>query len=109
MQNFSLPIGTGLQNNKYTLIKVLGQGGFGITYLAENKLMGKVVVKELFLYNYCERLPNQPTLQARISQDEFEAFKDKFLEEARTLVKFKNIEGVVMVFDFLKKTIPSIL
>lgn len=103
MQNFSLPIGTGLQNNKYTLIKVLGQGGFGITYLAENKLMGKVVVKELFLYNYCERLPNQPTLQARISQDEFESFKDKFLEEARTLVKFKNIEGVVMVFDFFEE------
>lgn len=36
-----------LQGGKYIIKKVLGQGGFGITYLAENIMLeGKVSIKE---------------------------------------------------------------
>lgn len=39
-----------LQGGKYRIIKKLGQGGFGITYLAENTLLeGKVAIKEFSL------------------------------------------------------------
>lgn len=39
--------GSELQSGKYRIIRVLGQGGFGITYLAENTMLGKqVAIKE---------------------------------------------------------------
>ena len=34
----NLPAGKSLQNGKYKIIKVLGQGGYGITYLASTKI-----------------------------------------------------------------------
>ena len=41
-----------LQNGKFAILKVLGQGGFGITYEAFNTKLGKrVAIKELFLDN----------------------------------------------------------
>ena len=41
--------GTTLQSGKYKIISMLGRGGFGITYLAENTMLdGKVAIKEFF-------------------------------------------------------------
>lgn len=43
----TLQQGTILQGGKYIIKKVLGQGGFGITFLAENTMLeGKVAIKE---------------------------------------------------------------
>jgi hypothetical protein len=51
-----LPCNTQLQNGKYTIERILGQGGFGITYLATHNMFGKkVAIKELFLKDFCER------------------------------------------------------
>ena len=51
-----LPAGAALQGGKYRILKVLGQGGFGITYLAEQTGLGmKVAVKEFFLKGSCQR------------------------------------------------------
>lgn len=100
-----LQIGTRLQNGKYTIENVLGQGGFGITYLAEHSLFGKVALKELYLNHntqmYCTRqgdnvLPKFETVQ-------FEQFKAKFLDEAKTLVRFKNTKGIVKVLDYFEE------
>lgn len=55
-----LRVGTILQNGKYTIVKSLGQGSFGITYLATTKLtmtgklgqmdtMVNVAIKEFFM------------------------------------------------------------
>ena len=45
-----------LQGGKYKVIKSLGQGGFGITYLAEQTNLGrKVCIKEFFMKEYGER------------------------------------------------------
>ena len=44
-----LKIGATLQNGKYRIEHVLGQGGFGITYLATQTTLGcKVAIKEFF-------------------------------------------------------------
>lgn len=45
-----------LQDGKYKILKSLGQGGFGITYLAEQTNLGrKVCIKEFFMKEYGER------------------------------------------------------
>ena len=45
-----------LQRGRYKIIKTLGQGGFGITYLAfQSGLECEVAVKEFFMKDFCER------------------------------------------------------
>ena len=51
-----LRAGNSLQNGKYRILSVLGQGGFGITYLAEQTGLGmRVAIKEFFLKGSCTR------------------------------------------------------
>ncbi len=51
-----LQSGTYLQGDKYRIIKTLGNGGFGITYLAEHELAGRnVCIKEFFPKEYYNR------------------------------------------------------
>ena len=50
-----LPVGTILQN-QYLIGRVLGQGGFGITYEALDCSTGRhVAIKELFIKEICNR------------------------------------------------------
>lgn len=97
--------GTRLQNGKYTIENVLGQGGFGITYLAEHTLFGKVAVKELYLNHntqmYCTRQGDN--VLPKFETEQFEQFKVKFLDEAKTLVRFKNTKGIVKVLDYFEE------
>ena len=54
MQN--LQANATLQGGKYKIISTLGQGGFGITYLAEQTMLErKVAIKEFFMKELCER------------------------------------------------------
>lgn len=97
--------GTRLQNGKYTIENVLGQGGFGITYLAEHSLFGKVALKELYLNHntqmYCTR--QGENVLPKFETGQFEQFKVKFLDEAKTLVRFKNTKGIVKVLDYFEE------
>lgn len=97
--------GTRLQNGKYTIENVLGQGGFGITYLAEHSLFGKVALKELYLNHttqmYCTRQGDN--VLPKFEAGQFEQFKAKFLDEAKTLVRFKNTKGIVKVLDYFEE------
>lgn len=97
--------GTRLQSGKYMIENVLGQGGFGITYLAEHSLFGKVALKELYLNHntqmYCTRQGD--LVLPKFENGQFEQFKTKFLDEAKTLVRFKNTKGIVKVLDYFEE------
>jgi WD40 repeat protein/predicted Ser/Thr protein kinase len=99
--SLSLPLGTKLFGGKYSVGKVLGQGGFGITYMgADNLLSRPVAIKELFPEG-CQR--NGTTVQpTRIPPSDFSSMKQKFLDEARLLASL-NHPGIVKVYDFFEE------
>ncbi|MEM4723487.1 MAG: serine/threonine-protein kinase [Candidatus Hadarchaeum sp.] len=97
----TLPLGTKLQNGRYTIGKVLGQGGFGITYLGgDTRLSRPVAIKEFFPEG-CQRNGTmvQPT---RITPSDFTKMRERFLEEARLLARL-NHPGIVKVYDFFEE------
>ena len=93
-----------LQGGRYRIVRMLGSGGFGITYLGtQTGLERNIVIKEFFMTDYCLRdeysnLLTVPT----VSNVEFvERFKDKFLKEARHIAQLKhpNIVNIIDVFE----------
>ena len=91
-------------NGRYIIGRVLGQGGFGITYLAwDTKLEAKVAVKEFMPGELATRVDG--TTVSVLAESKTEAFTygaERFQEEARTLAKFMgqpNIAGVTDYFD----------
>lgn len=102
-----LPPGALLQNGKYAITQLLGQGGFGITYLAKHLVFGDVAIKELFL-NSSPTQCSRDTISGRLviphfDRAAFETFKQRFLSEARTLYNLRNIKGVVKVLDIFEE------
>lgn len=94
-----LKSGTLLQGGKYKIEKVLGQGGFGITYLAIQSGLGrKVAIKEFFLKEICGRDESTYSVMTHVDPATMGRFKTKFLKEARTLMSF-NHPNIVHVYD----------
>ena len=99
----ALRAGTVLKG-RYVIGRVLGQGGFGITYLAwDQSLEAKVAVKEYMPGEMAVRIGGlgvQPRSAAR--REDFAYGKERFQEEARILARFMgqpNIAGVTDYFD----------
>ncbi len=89
-------------NGRYTVGRVLGSGGFGITYLAwDHVLEQKVAIKEYLPGEFAARVQGSSDVSV-FSGDRAEQFQDglsKFLDEAKRLAKFQNEPGIVRVFD----------
>ena len=93
-----------LKNGEYRIIRTLGQGGFGITYLAEQKRLNRsVVLKEFFMSDYCAREHDtlRVTLGTDSSREMIEHFRDKFVKEACNIAALDhpNIVRVIDVFE----------
>lgn len=89
--------------NRYLIGKALGEGGFGITYLAWDLQQGiKVAIKEYFPSGYVNRIAssNQVIINSKQNQAASNRGLKRFVEEARALAKIKNLAGVVNVRDF---------
>ena len=90
-------------NGCYLIGRALGQGGFGITYLAwDLNLDRKLAIKEYFPRDLCVRSRDESTVQA-VSQNVRDSYKDglsKFLDEGKTLARFQDNPGIVPVLTF---------
>ena len=91
-------------NDRYIVGRVLGQGGFGITYLAfDTQLQAKMAIKEYMPGEMAARVEGRTvSVMAGTRADDFAYGAERFREEARTLAKFighPNIAGVSSCFD----------
>ena len=88
-----LPEGTVLDGH-FLLGKVLGRGGFGITYLGYDiNLQKKVAIKEFFPRGFCIRASQTYNVKSTAADDDSTIFSngvDAFLKEARTLARFSS-------------------
>jgi len=90
-------------NDRYLIAKTLGEGGFGITYLAwdlSNKI--KVAVKEYYPSGYVNRVPKTYSVIINSKQNQLASNRalKRFIDEAEVLAKLKNLPGIVSVKDF---------
>jgi serine/threonine protein kinase len=99
----ALPVGTRLAED-YRIDRVLGAGGFGITYLAEETpLARQVTIKEYFPVDFAVRDTNQAA-QPRSGDvtGDYQWGLDRFLDEARTLARFDH-PNIVRVYRFFRE------
>lgn len=93
-----------LLDNKYIVGNVLGEGGFGITYIGRDITLDmRVAIKEYYPMGIVNRNHTQSTIvatNAGVPKAIFERGKDCFLQEARILAKFANRPGIVGVLSF---------
>ena len=90
-------------NGRYIIGRVLGQGGFGITYLAwDESLKARVAVKEYMPNDMAARVGTTVSVAMKSRAEDFTYGLERFKEEAQTLAKFMgqpNIAGVTDYFD----------
>jgi serine/threonine-protein kinase len=102
-------------NQRYEILAPIGQGGFGITYKALDRIANELVcIKELFISGNSARDASCTVSTQPIGDVDFNYLKRRFLEEAQTLEKLKHAHIVkvrdhfeangtaYMVMDFIK-------
>ena len=91
-----------LLSNRYLIGKVLGFGGFGVTYLAwDHVLQQRVAIKEYLPSEFATRAAGKTEVTV-FSANKAQQFADgmrKFVEEAKRLAKFQNESGIVRIYD----------
>jgi serine/threonine protein kinase len=107
--------GTHLQNEKYQIVRKLGQGGFGITYVATTKGVAdgsigkiavdiKVAIKEFYMKDACERGEDETTVTVPTTANKamVEQCRKKFIKEANNLASLDH-PNIVKVFDVFEE------
>lgn len=103
---YALPLSTILAG-KYVVGRVLGQGGFGITYIGwDLALERKVAIKEYYPSGQVSRSQGTRNLTWYTTEQANAARKsgmEMFLKEARKMVKVDNIPGIVRVLELFQE------
>ena len=91
---------------RYLIGRVLGEGGFGITYVGRDTRLGvKIAVKEYYPVGNATR-NNQDSVTVTSSSrttGTYERGKAKFMQEARTMGKLEKDPQIVSVRDFFEE------
>ncbi len=105
MTNQQLQPGALLQGGKYRIERMLGQGGFGITYLATQELLDRsVAVKEFFMRDFCSRGQDTAsvTLGTASNREFMERYRAKFLKEAKVIARL-NHPNIIRIYDIFEE------
>ncbi|MCR5121469.1 MAG: serine/threonine protein kinase, partial [Ruminococcus sp.] len=90
---------------RYIVGKVIGYGGFGVTYIGWDCLLEtKVAIKEYLPSEFSTRVIGQTEVTV-FSGDKQEQFADglrKFTDEAKKLAKYHSLNGIVKIFDSIE-------
>ncbi|MZP29825.1 protein kinase [Heliobacterium undosum] len=92
-------------NDRYLLGKVLGHGGFGVTYLAWDLMLKvKLAIKEYLPRELATRAPGHTAVTIFSSERgfSFEKGLESFLDEARRLARFREHPNIVGIQDFFR-------
>ena len=88
--------------DRYKIIRVLGEGGFGITYLAQDiQLDLEVVIKEYFPNEFAMRSGDSTIRAKSKSVGDFSKGMQRFKEEAKTLAKFNHL-AIVKILGYFE-------
>ncbi len=91
-------------NGKYIVGRVLGQGGFGITYIAKDYKTGeRVAIKEYLPSEFAGRNGSSVQPYSGDHEANFVYGKEQFLTEAKTLAAFIGDEHIVRIYSFFEE------
>ncbi|MDD3409407.1 MAG: serine/threonine-protein kinase, partial [Eubacteriales bacterium] len=93
---------SGVLAGQYIVGKMLGRGGFGITYIGMDAyLRRRVAIKEYFPAQLVVRDPQTQALHAFDEQEEqaFAQGRERAIEEGRVIAAIANVPGVVKVYS----------
>ena len=91
-------------NGRYVLGHVLGQGGFGITYIAQDyQTKARVAIKEYFPAEFAGRTGVSVQVYSDNRAENFAYGKEQFLEEAKTLAAFIGNANIVRIYSYFEE------
>ena len=94
-------------NGKYLVGSVLGECGFGITYIGYDlNLELRTAIKEFYPNGFCRRessITNTLSPYGGSQGESFEKWRSRFIKEAKSLAKCTNLSGIVGVKDFFEE------
>ncbi len=100
---FALPAGS-ILHGRYLVGAVLGNGGFGITYIGYDlKEDRRVAIKEFLPTGMANRYPGTTTVSVYHTSQEFYYGLKKFLEEARVIYKYRAYSNIISVYALFEE------
>ena len=100
-------------HNRYIIGKVMGFGGFGVTYIGyDNLLDRKVAIKEYLPGEFSTRIPGTTEIVTYEGErtEQFQKGLEKFVDEAKMLAKMQANNGIVQIYDsFLENSTAYIV